>query len=174
MAKIIQAFHLEEEIPTDAKYLCNIYDKGKHLFIYEVKKTKTKKSNANNNAKLNIEDLSEDEQTIERVISYLNRKTDSKFRPNAKESIKYIKARIEDGARPEDFKEAVDNMCKKWLGNEKMEMYLRPKTLFGPEFWSYVSADKKGPGSEALENVLNDMDNMQEKILKNSLEGNCE
>ena len=39
----------------------------------------------------------------------------------------------------EDFKRVIDLKCDDWSGSQ-MEMYLRPETLFGSKFDSYLNA----------------------------------
>lgn len=34
----------------------------------------------------------------------------------------------------------IDKKCSEWLGNSKMEQYLRPETLFGTKFEGYLNA----------------------------------
>ena len=76
---------------------------------------------------------------IKEIIDYLNLKTGKNFRANNKETIKHIKARINDKFTLEDMKKVVDIQCEKWL-NTTMEDYLRPQTLFGTKFESYLNA----------------------------------
>jgi len=39
----------------------------------------------------------------------------------------------------EDFKTVIDKKCVEWMNDEKMEKFLRPVTLFGPKFESYLN-----------------------------------
>lgn len=75
---------------------------------------------------------------IKEIIDYLNMKTKKNYRSNNKETIKHIKARINEEYKIEDFKKVIDNQCEKWL-NTNMEDYLRPQTLFGTKFESYLN-----------------------------------
>lgn len=73
------------------------------------------------------------------IIAYLNVKTGRKFSPGNKATRKHIHARWEEGYRLDDFKAAIDNQCREWLGND-MGKYLRPETLFcSKHFDSYVN-----------------------------------
>ena len=49
-----------------------------------------------------------------------------------------IKARWNDGFRLNDFETVIKNKCREWMGTD-MEKYLRPKTLFGNNFESYLN-----------------------------------
>ena len=75
------------------------------------------------------------------VTDYLNEKTgragSEKYSPSSKETIKYIKARQNDGYKLEDFKIVIDNMVTAWTGTE-WEQYLRPRTLFSNKFEDYL------------------------------------
>lgn len=72
------------------------------------------------------------------IINYLNKKAGKKFRATTKETKQHINARIRDGYSKEDFKIVIDNKCETWKANPKMYEYLRPKTLFGTNFESYL------------------------------------
>lgn len=72
------------------------------------------------------------------IIDYLNLKTGRKFDPKNRESRKHIRARLAEGRQLEDFKRVIDVKCAEWLGGD-MEKFLRPSTLFGSKFESYVN-----------------------------------
>lgn len=76
------------------------------------------------------------------VIEYLNQKTGSKFR-NTASSGNPIKSRLNEGFTVDDCKRVIDNKCDSWLSNEKMKVYLRPSTLFGNKFESYLNESSK-------------------------------
>lgn len=75
----------------------------------------------------------------ERIISYLNEKSGKHFRIGNEVKVK-IDARINSGATEEDFYKVIDNKCSQWLNDPKMNEYLRPITLFGNKFDSYLNA----------------------------------
>ena len=83
--------------------------------------------------------LSED---IEIIVSHLNAKANKKFRAETPDTKKHIKARLSEGFTVEDFKTVIDKKCAEWLGTD-MEQYLRPQTLFGTKFESYLNAPSK-------------------------------
>lgn len=95
-------------------------------------------------------------EKIEEVIAYLNGKTGKKFKATNKETLKHISGRLSEGATLEDFKKVIDIKCSQWLGDPKMEEYLRPSTLFAPsKFESYLNtrAGEKKYGRN--ENIVN-------------------
>ena len=79
-------------------------------------------------------------EMVKEIVEYLNLKTGKNFRPNNKETIKHIKARINDNFTLDDMKKVIDTQCSKWLNNPNYEMYLRPQTLFGTKFESYLNS----------------------------------
>lgn len=76
------------------------------------------------------------------VLQYLNEKANTKFRSNSKTTQSHINARIAEGFSIDDFKVVIDKKCSEWLGTE-FEQYLRPQTLFGTKFESYLNAPAK-------------------------------
>lgn len=101
--------------------------------------------NNDNNKKNNI--------YIVEIVRYLNEKTGANFKPTAKDTISHINARIKDGYTVEQFKQVIDKKCADWLTDAKMREYLRPATLFGTKFESYLNSaavktiDKTDPDS---------------------------
>ncbi len=73
------------------------------------------------------------------VINYLNAKTGKGFRVGSKHSRVHIKARFAEGFTLENFKTVIDKKAEKWLSDPEMIDYLRPETLFGTKFESYLN-----------------------------------
>ena len=72
------------------------------------------------------------------IIDYLNSKTGKNYRDNVQKNRSLIKARWSEGYRLDDFKHVIDNMVKDWSGTNYAK-YLRPETLFGTKFDSYLN-----------------------------------
>ena len=84
----------------------------------------------------------------EHVISHLNERASTRFRPEAKATRRLIAARLKDGYSPEDLTRVIDLKCADWLGSDKMRPYLRPETLFNAtKFESYLNGHA-GSGKE--------------------------
>lgn len=83
------------------------------------------------------------------IIEHLNQKSGKNYRYSSKATQKHIKARIKEGFTLEDFKRVIDWKVSKWIGTD-MEQYLRPETLFGTKFESYLNA---APATRAAEPV---------------------
>jgi uncharacterized phage protein (TIGR02220 family) len=75
------------------------------------------------------------------VISYLNEKADRNYQV-IKTNTDYIAARIKEGNYTlDDFKKVIDNKVARWKGDIKYSSYLRPETLFGKKFESYLNEE---------------------------------
>lgn len=78
------------------------------------------------------------------IIDYLNQKTNSHYKSNAKSTQSKINARLKEGATIEDFMLVIDIKSSQWMGDKKMEAYLRPETLFAAaHFESYLNEAKR-------------------------------
>jgi uncharacterized phage protein (TIGR02220 family) len=88
------------------------------------------------------EEKEERTTTIKEIIEYLNLKLDSKYRYSTKSTRESINARLKEGFTLEDFKVVIDKQYDKWI-NTEWEQYLRPQTLFGTKFESYLNAPTK-------------------------------
>lgn len=73
------------------------------------------------------------------IINYLNQKTNKQFKHTTKKTQRLIQARFNEDFNLDDFKQVIDNMSNQWLNNSKMNAYLRPETLFGTKFESYLN-----------------------------------
>lgn len=80
----------------------------------------------------------------EKIIDYLNRKTNSHYRPTSKATRRLIKARYNEGFTDTDFKTVIDKKCAEWLQDGNMVQYLRPETLFGTKFEAYLNQPDTG------------------------------
>ena len=73
------------------------------------------------------------------IVDYLNLKSGKNFKSTSKETKTLIKSRFNDGFTEHDFIKVIDNKVKGWLNDEQMDKYIRPKTLFGTKFESYLN-----------------------------------
>lgn len=72
------------------------------------------------------------------IVNYLNQKLGTRYKVNSANTKKHINARLNEGYKPDDFKTVIDKKCNEWIGTE-YEKYLRPETLFGSKFESYLN-----------------------------------
>lgn len=82
------------------------------------------------------------ENEIEDVIRDLNLILNSKYSAKTKKTKSLIIARISDGFTRDDFRQVIEYKFKQWGSDEKMKEYLRPETLFGTKFESYLQGSK--------------------------------
>ena len=76
---------------------------------------------------------------FQEIIDYLNQKTNKNFKATSRATQRHIKARFSDGFTVDDFKTVIDTKTSQWLKDKKMSAYLRPDTLFGTKFESYLN-----------------------------------
>ena len=77
-------------------------------------------------------------ELVEQIVAHLNSATGKAFRPASRKTSSLINARYREGFRFDDFSVVIDTKAREWLGGE-MEQYLRPETLFGSHFESYLN-----------------------------------
>ena len=87
--------------------------------------------------------ITKDKEIYSRVVIYLNKKTGKNFSPTTKETKKLIDARIRERFKPEDFKKVIDNKVYDFEQDKFEHKYLRPQTLFGTKFESYLNQISK-------------------------------
>lgn len=103
------------------------------------------KENENENDKDILSAENHQTEHVSEIISYLNKKTNSKFKHDTPKTVKTIKARFNEGFKEEDFISVINIKTIEWLGTD-MEQYLRPETLFGTKFESYLN--QKSPSKQ--------------------------
>ena len=90
------------------------------------------------------------------ILSYLNAKKPSKidFKETAS-NLSHIRARLKEKFLKHDFEAVIDFKISEWKDSQKMKKYIRPSTLFGEKFNSYVlesqDSTTSGDGSENFE-----------------------
>lgn len=73
------------------------------------------------------------------IIDYLNKRTGKKYSVKTKKTAQLVHKLLDNGFTVEDFERVIDIKCKQWLNNEKMNQYLRPRTLFSEKFEDYLN-----------------------------------
>ena len=87
-------------------------------------------------------------EIIKDVINYLNDKLGTRYNYRTKNTQRHINARIAEGASLEDFKTVINKKYDEWHNDAKMKNYLRPETLFGTKFESYLNQSNMKSGYE--------------------------
>lgn len=84
-----------------------------------------------------------------KIIDYLNDKTGKSYRL-VESNKQHIRARFNEGYTEEDFLKVIDNKVAEWLNHEWVDKkgnlvygknYLRPATLFGTKFDTYLNQE---------------------------------
>ena len=86
------------------------------------------------------------------IINYLNSNINSNYKYSTKKTQTLIHARIEEGFSIDDFYKVIDKKSAEWLGTD-MEKYLRPETLFGTKFESYLNQPEKKKIKSQLDEI---------------------
>lgn len=73
------------------------------------------------------------------IVDYLNLVTGSSYRYQTRKTQSLIKARMNEGFSVDDFKTVIDKKNAEWGNDTKMSKFLRPETLFGNKFESYLN-----------------------------------
>jgi uncharacterized phage protein (TIGR02220 family) len=72
------------------------------------------------------------------IIEYLNAAAGTKYKASGKKTQDFIKARWNEKFGVNDFKTVIDKKVAEWKGSD-MAKFLRPETLFGTKFESYLN-----------------------------------
>ncbi|EHU5358217.1 conserved phage C-terminal domain-containing protein [Listeria monocytogenes] len=130
------------------------------------------KETSKENKKNTVEKL-DDTSIFKNVIDFLNENAETNYRHTTQVTQTLIRARLKDGFTFEDFKKVIIIKCKDWKNDSAMSQYLRPGTLFGTKFESYlnqklISGNRKKPWEkETKKEVLPDwFDKDQNQVAK--------
>lgn len=82
--------------------------------------------------------LSSKHDFADEIVQYLNMRTGAKYKSSTSKTKQLINARVNEGFTVDDFKTVIDKKCVEWDGTE-FEKFLRPNTLFGTKFESYLN-----------------------------------
>ena len=92
-----------------------------------------------NNTNKNDKNDKNEKELYKDIVEYLNEKTNKSYKHSSKATQRLIDARLNEGFTIDDFKKVIDNKTKAWINDSKMNEYLRPQTLFGTKFESYLN-----------------------------------
>ena len=96
------------------------------------------------------------------IIDYLNKKAGKRYKSTIQKTQSLIKARMNEGFSVDDFKTVIDKKCAEWAGTD-MDKYLRPETLFGTKFESYLNSKvtkKQTVVNTGYQSDMNDLDEL--------------
>lgn len=86
------------------------------------------------------------------IVSHLNKRAGTSYRHTTAKTQQLIKARFKEGFTEEEFKTVIDKKVKTWLNDLKMNKFLRPETLFGTKFESYLNEKVGGNNAKYQRN----------------------
>lgn len=102
------------------------------------------------------------------IVDYLNKTLSTNYRSSGNTVRRLIDARLNEGFKEDDFFKVIDNKFNEWNGTE-WAPYLRPETLFGPKFETYLNqkkARKKSKGNfNSYEQRTYDYESLERKLL---------
>lgn len=134
-----------------------VCQKVKQGYVKKLKDNNTYLNNTNiNNNIYSPVSSKQDKIPYQDIVEYLNLKANTKFRFTSKKTRKLIKTRINENFTVEDFRTVIDNKCDEWLNDDKMKIYLRPETLFGSKFESYLNQKRKKITTKKLDIDISD------------------
>lgn len=136
--RVVETKFLEEKQQLDIKENGSYTEKRNELWLDEAQKggvrhlTDTVSVNCPpNNTNLFLTNL-------KLIIDFLNQKLNTKYRYDNTKTQSHIKARFNDGFTVEDFYKVIETKYNEWYGTDQAK-YLRPETLFGTKFESYLN-----------------------------------
>ena len=115
----------QNESPLEAE--CDVEESGMTQAIPE----STTESSSKNTTEKKIPPSSD-------IITYLNQKTNSSYKPGTRKTKELITARWNEVIL-EDFNRVIDLKTEEWLHYPSWNKYLRRETLFGTKFESYLN-----------------------------------
>ena len=94
-------------------------------------------------------------QDVVHIIHYLNSKLGTKYKPSSKLTQKLIIGKMNEDFSIEDLKTVIDIKYKAWNKDPVNSKYLRPSTLFGDNFESYLN-EKRSTKSliKPIDNII--------------------
>jgi predicted phage replisome organizer/uncharacterized phage protein (TIGR02220 family) len=86
------------------------------------------------------------------IITFLNEQAKTNFKSSTPKTKDFIKARWNEGFTLEDFKQVINKKVTEWINDKEMCKYLRPETLFGTKFESYLNQKEVKPNENNKSN----------------------
>ena len=122
-------------------------------------------TNNENNGNQEVNTLSSklDHSDVVTIIDYLNERANTHYRPTSKKTVALISARMKEGFTVDDFKVVIEKKCYDWLDDGEWSQYLRPETLFGTKFESYLNQQQPVKKS-AKKKAINDLNELYNEL----------
>lgn len=107
----------------------------------------------------------------QKIIEYLNQKTGKSFQYTTEDTKKFIKARWNQGFDINAFIFVIDIKTQQWLKDPKCEGWLRPQTLFGTKFESYLNETAHSLRGQVSDKTIQSIDALNEWELEENKNG---
>ena len=117
------------------------------------KNEKNEKNEKNNT----VEATDKNSESIKKIVNYLNQVCGKNFKPGTKTTRSSIQARLREGFTVEDFKKVIDVKFEEWGHDPNWDYCLRPITLFGTKFESYLNQKTDEQVRQHTGNVLENL-----------------
>lgn len=134
--------------------------------IESIKDNEKENDNENDNDNDNENEVSYHDSyndSYKLIIDNLNQMAGTNYKHTSKATQRHIKARLNEGFTIEDFMIVIQKKCMDWLKDNKMKQYLRPETLFGTKFESYLNQPMKEITTKDLTPYMDFSDFREEK-----------
>lgn len=115
-------------------------------------------------------------ELIKNIINYLNEKAGTNYRYQTSTTQKFINARLSENFTVDNFKTVIDKKVTEWKKTD-MEKFIRPETLFGAKFESYLNQKISNLGQQQKPNNNNfnnfpqreyDYDDLERQLIGNN------
>ena len=142
----------KDEVKTDSKDSTDEY-KDESLYTSHIEKIRVREELDIDKRKEKEKKKTDEAELLsfsQSVIDYLNQKTGKSFQSGRKDTLKFIRARRNEGYILQDFFTVIDIKTREWGSDPKWQKYLRPETLFGNKFESYLQSgtNSSNPSSD--------------------------
>jgi uncharacterized phage protein (TIGR02220 family) len=90
-----------------------------------------------------VSDTISNTDIITDIINYMNNVLNTNYKSTTESTKRFIRARLNEGFTLEQFKKVIDKKYNEWGQDKTMAKFLRPETLFGTKFESYLNQQEK-------------------------------
>lgn len=115
--------------------------------------------------KVSLDKSSIDTMSIKKIVGHLNEVSNKSFKHTTAKTISCIKARFNEGFTLDDFIVVIDKKVNQWINDPKMNQFIRPETIFGNKFESYLQQEVKFKSNEPEPGSAADIESRMEKFI---------
>lgn len=142
--KLHLIFKNENDILTIANYEKMVGSETQNaIYKQEKKQLENFQLNSNRYKDIKILDIKNKDIIINDIINYMNNVLNTNYKSTTDSTKRFIRARLNEGFTLEQFKKVIDKKYNEWGQDKTMAKFLRPETLFGTKFESYLNQQDK-------------------------------